>query len=222
MKNKIKVLIFLCFSISAHAQDYAKDIKNILEDFSELKSYSINARISVTGEESYSFDAWVKSSEYGSHIRTDFSEMLVNKNVAIAIDHEDKLIRVQRGDYKEKGRSGNDEFGFEMMEELMGENTRVEFLGNTETYKTYVVYHDGGIEKTIIKINLESNFFHEIEVFFSDQTSSISSYKIQYNLFKENPEFSKEDFEETVVIKKLADGSYSPAANYKGYIIETE
>ena len=222
MKNKFSYFLFLFASFAASAQDYPADIKKILEDFSDLKSYSIQARISVTGEESYGFDAWVKSSEYGSHIRTDFSEMLVNKDVAISIDHEDKLIRVQRGDFKENRGFGRDDMGLEMMEEMMGENTRVEFLGTTEVYKTYVVYHDGGIEKTIIKINLETGFFHEIEVFYTEETSSVSNYKIEYTTFEKNPEFSKEEFQETVVIKKLADGTYAPAANYKGYSIETE
>jgi len=213
----LTIITFILSSVS-WSQDYGKDLKQILENFSTLESYSIKANVSVAGEEKYAFKAAIKTCKYGSHVKADISEMFINKKYAISIDHEDKTIRVDKGDYTVKGKKGDD-LGLEMIDQLINDNASVEYIGKTDIYRTYVVYHNTSISKTIIKINNKTNFFHEIEVFYESDDVSISSYKVSYTEFKKNPKYKKADFDESIVFTEDADGNLSPTDAYKGYLV---
>lgn len=215
------LIFFLGFTCVSWSQDYGEEIERILREFSSLESYSITAQVSMTGDDSYNFTASVKSSEkYGSHIKADISEMLVNDKYAIAIDHEAKEIRVSKGNYKEKDK-GKEGYGLENIRQMIDEGLRVEFLGKIEAYRTYVMYSDDMIEKTIVKINNNTGFFHSIEVIYRSEDISISSYKVTYTDFKKNPDFKKSEFNENIVFTEEND-KYIPTLLYKGYGIVVE
>lgn len=215
----MKWIIIILTLVSANltlSQDYGKEIKRILTDFSELKAYHIKAEVFVSGEEDFSFEAAIKVSKYGSHTITDNTEMFVNKNYVIAIDHDEKTIRVDKDNYKVKSK-GKSELGLDMLDQQINEQGGVEYLGKTDTYRTYVIHQDAAVTKTVVKISNETNFFHEIEVFYESEDISISSYKVKYTLFDRNPNFKSNDFDERKVIQKSSNGQLAPTAKYKEY-----
>lgn len=218
--NKMKIITLLLIATASFSwsQDYRKEIKQILTSFSALESYKLEATVNVAGEEDYAFTSSIKTCKYGSHVKADISEMLINKNYVISIDHEDKTIRVDKGDYSAKSK-GKADLGLESIDELVNENDGVEYLGKTDNYRTYVIYQNSGISKTVVKISNKTNFFYEIEVFYESKDVSISSYKVRYTEFTKNPAYKKSDFDESIVFTENSNGDLVPTEAYKGYLV---
>lgn len=216
---KLIAVLISFSSLISWSQDYGTDIANLFKQFSNLDEYSIRAEVSVKGDDSYSFKATVKSSaKYGNITKVDVSEMLVNDKIAIAIDHEDKTIRIDEGDFKVKSK-GEENLGFDEFEKVINESAEVTFLGETEVYKTYEFKGKGDILKTVVKINKSTGFFHEIEVFYESDDISISSYKVKYTSFNKSPGFKKTDFDEKQIVKKDSKGKWVGVGKYVGYTI---
>ncbi len=212
-------ILFLLFLSPSFSQDYGKEIEGILRSFEDLKSYEIQAKVTISGDEAYAFDASIKSSKYGSWVRADISEMLMNDKYAIAIDHEDKTVRIDKGDYHIKTKGNRDDSGLELLSDMMNEEAGVEYIGQADGYKTYVIYPSGSITKTVVKIDVKTSFFKEIEVFYESDEISISSYKVVYTKFRKNPPLKASDFLESDVFTKNAAGKLVLNAKYKGYTI---
>ncbi len=214
-------IIFSFLSVIAYSQDYGKEIKRIYTEFSQLKSYHIKAKISTQGDEAYAFTASVMSSKYGTYSKVGQNEMLINDKYSIAVDHSEKTIKVSKGDNRLKME--DEDLGLEAIDELINENTNVKYLGETEKYKTYVIYNNEEDQKTTIKISKTTGFFYEIEVFYDEKDEvSISSYKVKYTLFKKNPEFKKSDFDESQIIMKNTKGQIVPISKYTNYQLVIE
>lgn len=213
---KLTIILFLFTSTFTFSQDYGKEIQRIVQEFSDMNSYEIKAVVSVSGDEDFSFASSVKASKYGSHTITDQTEILVNKKYMIAIDHEEKTIRVDKSNYKVKSK-GKSELGIDMLDQEVNEQGSVEFLGSTDEYRTYVIYHNSSISKTVVKIDNKTNFFHEIEVFYDSEEVSISSYKVNYTTFNRTPKFKMSDFDERLFIKQNGQGELTTTLPFTGY-----
>lgn len=199
------------------SQDYRAEIQRIVKEFNELNSYQIEAEIKVSGEESFSFKASVKASKYGSRILTDNTEIIVNRSHSLAIDHDEKTIRIDKGMYKVKS-AGRDQLKIDAIHEEMENAANVEYLGATDDYRTYVITNNkSSISKTVIKINKHTNFFHEIEVFYDSEDISIASYSVRYTVFKKNPSFKPSDFSQNIFYTKDRNGELTPTADYTEY-----
>ena len=216
-----RVLIFILFLgsiIPAFAQDYEKDIESILNEFAEADNYLIECKVYISGDQDYSFDAFVKSSaKYGSHIKSDIVEMMVNKNYAVAIDHEDKTIHVDEGNFKEKG--DNSGAGIEDFENTLKDNKEVLFKGKKGALKYYEISYLNSTMITRVTIDTEMNFFKEIEFVYDDNDLELSSYKVVYTKVDLNPKFKKNDFNQENFVRTSPNKRYIPTGDFKKYKI---
>lgn len=212
------ILLSLLSSFS-FAQDYLSDMKKILDDFANLEEYRIASTVSVKGEESFSFTASIAASKkFGSFVQIDGSDMLINPNYAISVDHSEKLIRIDNGDFKTKSGSG-DNYGLEMIDDMLESSNNISYLGVNEGNKVYKITGQPNVEKTIVKISVRTGFFSEIEVFYDSDDISISSYKIRYTEFNKTPHFTKDDFSESKLVQKGLNGEWIAVSKYPNYIV---
>ena len=206
MKFKLILFVFIGFLHQSFAQDFAKDYRNILETFEGLSSYSIETKVNLLGDDPSSIFAFVKCSKYGKYFKMGDSELIINDHYFITIDHNYKEIRVEKGnDFNYKIKKDKDDIGMDELEQIIRDSTHIKYLGKTNRYKTYEIYVDNAIDKLIVKIDIATGFFSEIEYVYRTKTEGLTGYKVSYSAFKANPSLPKSTFSEHIVFKKVKD-----------------
>lgn len=217
----MKSILFILLGISSlsYSQDFAKDYRNILEKFQNLSSYSIKTKVNMIGDNPSTIFAFVKYSKYGKHFKMGDSELIINNNYYITIDHNYKEIRVKKGkDFNYKIKKDKDDIGMDELEKIIRDSTHIKYLGKNKSYKTYEIYVDKAIDKLIIKVDLTTGFFKEIEYVFNTETEGITGYKVIYSSFLANPALPKSDFSEKKVFL-IIKNEVVLTSKYKGYQI---
>ena len=219
MRYKLLILIFIGMFHTSFGQDFAKDFRKIIESFQKLTSYSIETTVNLIGEDSSSIFAFVKCSKYGKHFKVGDSELLINNNYFISIDHNYKEIRVEKGkDFNYEVKMNKDDIGMDELERIIRDSSHIQYLGKTKYSKTYEIYVDNAIDKLIVKIDLLTGFFNEIEYVYRTKTDGLTGYKVKYSTFLPNCSLPKSSFSEANVFK-IIKNKVVLTQKYKAYQI---
>ena len=217
MMKKLILILFIA-PLFGWAQNYGKDLTKLINEFAELNTYQLSAKVHLMGIDNYSFYTTMKySNHHGSLSTMDDADMLLNSHYDINIDHLDKSIYVQKGDYK--FQKSKEPMGINTLQEAGLDEGSVEFAGDDGKLKTYIIHGKPGYEKIIVKISKTNFFFKEIEVVFAEEMDGVSSYRVEYTEVKKNASFDKSVFDEKNWIKKTKNGGYVGVGKYSEYTV---